>query len=79
MTHSDGNRTRICRNCEKKETVKVGDINGDGVIDTLDLMTLRAYLAGKIETISSAADINGDGTVDALDLAILRKMLVDAE
>lgn len=58
---------------------EAGDANGDGVIDTLDLMTLRAYLAGKIETISTAADINDDGTVDTLDLVILRKMLVGAE
>ena len=57
-------------------TVTLGDISGDGNIDTMDLTLLRKYLAGYTITGSlNAADLNGDGKVDTIDLTLLRKYL----
>ena len=42
----------------------VGDFNGDGTVNTLDVISfLNAWAAG-----DSSADINGDGTVNTLDV-----------
>ena len=53
-------------------TIKTRDLNGDGIIDVLDLATLvRAF--GAVSSSSHwnpAADLTGDGVVDDLDLAL---------
>lgn len=42
----------------------VGDFNGDGTVNTLDVLAfLNAWTAGE-----GSADINGDGTVNTLDV-----------
>ncbi len=43
----------------------VGDINGDGVVNILDLVQVAANFT---ETGENDADVNGDGVVDILDL-----------
>ncbi|QKK06980.1 MAG: hypothetical protein HND58_01580 [Planctomycetota bacterium] len=44
--------------------VCVGDFNGDGTVNTLDVLAfLNAWTAGE-----GSADINGDGTVNTLDV-----------
>lgn len=48
----------------------VGDSNGDGQINTLDLLALLAGF-GDIAEGSAGGDFNGDGTTDTLDLLIL--------
>jgi hypothetical protein len=48
----------------------VGDINGDGQVDGLDLNLLGADWQST-SPVTPAADINGDGIVDGLDLNIL--------
>ncbi len=49
-------------------TPAAADLNGDGVVDGLDLGVL---LASWGPCAGCAADINGDGTVDSFDLAVL--------
>lgn len=51
-------------------TAKVGDLNGDGVVNALDLSTLLSnwYKTGLT---SAQGDLNGDGTVNAFDLSTL--------
>ena len=61
------------------EIVKMGDIDGDGVIDTLDsVKALRHYVGSSCldGPYIKAADVNNDGEVDTLDsLKILRNYL----
>lgn len=56
-----------------------GDINNDGVIDSLDAALLSDYLLGKAaityKNADKTADLNSDGCVDAFDLVLLRKCL----
>ena len=61
---------------EQLKEVK-GDINGDGVLDIIDLSILNKHLIEK-KTINdaqglNAADINKDGVIDIVDLSILNK------
>lgn len=60
-------------------TVKsqVPDVNGDGVIDILDLVRLKKRICGIIGDESAGSfDINGDGDVNSLDLVELQKAII---
>lgn len=66
----------------KVESAVAGDANGDGRVDTVDLIMLRQHLAfmdpiTKVSEIAvkKGADYNTDGVIDALDLAHLRQHL----
>ena len=66
------------------EEMPYGDVNSDGMVDTLDRMILSRYLANWDEydedSISMAvADVNGDGVVDTLDRMILNRHLANWE
>lgn len=61
--------------------VEIGDVNGDGSINSIDFAKLRMYLLGMIEifpntSVHYASDINRDGSVNSLDFAMLRKYLL---
>ena len=55
--------------------VIVGDVNGDGNIDTTDLAELKLNLAGINDEIGEGADLNGDGEINTSDLAELKLVL----
>lgn len=58
----------------------VGDANGDGVVNTKDVLSLRRYLAALSTTIALPnADANGDGAVNTKDVLWLRKTLADLD
>lgn len=60
-------------------TVKsqVPDVNGDGVIDILDLVRLKKRICGIIgDETAGSFDINGDGDLNSLDLAELQKAII---
>ena len=79
---SDG----LCINCGEADPDYVafiyGDVNGDGVINTKDVILLRKYIAAKnpitgecdVE-ISAGADANGDGVINTKDVILLRKYI----
>ena len=53
-------------------TLLAGDINGDGVIDILDLSVVGSQF-GSSSPSPAAADVNGDGIVDIVDFVLLAK------
>lgn len=63
----------------KKQTnpeVKLGDVNGDGVVNALDASAiLKAVVAGT-EVDVKVGDYNADGTVNALDASAILKFVV---
>lgn len=62
----------------KDETFTAGDVNSDGKINAMDILTLKRYLAGYIElseTELKAADVNGDGKVNSRDILALKAMM----
>ena len=57
---------------------KAGDINGDGVIDIRDLISLKKFFVNPSNNIvsSECLDVSGDGRINSADLAALRKKLL---
>jgi len=55
----------------------VGDVNGDGVVNCLDLALVRAAFNTRTGQpgYNAAADINHDGVVNVLDLAMVSKLI----
>ena len=73
----------ICTGCgandpEYKPEIHYGDCNGDGRINTVDLVVLRQYLANwGTEIDQAASDVNCDGRINTVDLVILRQYLAN--
>ncbi|WFR58830.1 dockerin type I domain-containing protein [Anaerocolumna sp. AGMB13025] len=62
-------------------TPKIGDVNADNNIDTLDFTLMKQYLLGIVTDFPAsddmyAADLNGDGSINALDLALMKQYLL---
>ena len=59
--------------------VIIGDLDGDGMVDAKDLITLRDFIL-KISQLAAeempAADVNGDGKVNLADIMSLRKIIL---
>lgn len=78
-----GLQQRTCAHCGKAEEeiiprlgILCGDLDGNGRVNSLDLILLRQHLAGWDVTVDmAAADVNGNGTVNSLDLILLRQHL----
>lgn len=61
------------------ELAVTGDIDGNGIIDIIDLLRVQKHIL-KINTLSgsnyTAADTNKDGTIDIIDLLRVRKHIL---
>ena len=78
----NGEKQRVCMGCgetEREEIPRlgvVGDADGNGVVNVLDLVCLRQYLARwgvAIQLVN--ADCDGNGVINTLDLVLLRQYL----
>ena len=55
-----------------------GDVNGDGIVDVLDIVTMVSIILGEPPTPYQlqAGDLNGDGIIDVLDIvSIINEIL----
>lgn len=60
--------------------VTPGDVNGDGVVNSLDASLVRAYYLGTTTDINvEAADVNGDGVINSLDGSQIRQLYLKSE
>lgn len=65
-------------NVTVEERTLIGDVNEDGIVDTVDAALILKYLAD-VEGVELsardiyAADVNGDGDVDATDASVILK------
>lgn len=59
--------------------VTLGDVNGDGDIDTVDATYILMYLVDNAPEnfVEAAADVNGDGNIDTKDVTAILKSLVE--
>lgn len=61
---------------EVKTVVKIGDVNGDGSVNLMDLKAMKMYVAGMNNQISfQNSDMNGDGVVTIKDVAPLKSLI----
>jgi hypothetical protein len=51
-------------------TLLAGDVNGDGCVDVLDVVTVAAQF-GQTNPDPPCADVNGDGRVDIVDMVLV--------
>ena len=69
----------ICAACGAKDPAYIvyGDFDGDGLINTTDVVLLRRYIAGGygVEISEKAADLNSDGTLNTTDIVLLRRYI----
>lgn len=64
-------------NEKSSNTIILGDVNNDGVINVLDYLVMQKYVLGKSENIDlKSGDLNKDGKINSSDLLLLRKFLV---
>ena len=54
-----------------------GDLNGDGLINTTDVVALRRHIAGGYQSAidEAAADVNADGICNTTDVVTLRRYI----
>ncbi len=61
------------------DSVKIGDVDGDGDRDSTDAVLLKKYLAGirdfNVTINEKACDVNGDGDINVRDAILLLKHL----
>ena len=59
-----------------------GDVNADGVVDSLDALLIMRYSMGLVDETAldlARGDVNGDGVVDSLDALILMRASMGLE
>ncbi len=59
-------------------STKRGDVNADGKVDIIDIVTLQKYLLALKTTIDNdGADLDGNGKIDIFDLGYLKRLVVE--
>jgi len=52
-------------------TGKIGDVNGDGIVDTGDITKVKRIYFG-LDLTTPGADVNGDGFIDTGDITAIK-------
>ncbi|MBE6739644.1 MAG: hypothetical protein E7565_04930 [Ruminococcaceae bacterium] len=79
----DNDEDYICNECfYERPPYVIGDISGDGSVDTTDLAVMKLFLAGIgdiDDTVKVAGDMTGDGQINTTDLAQLKLFLAGVD
>ena len=59
----------------KKNYIGIGDVNGDGIVNAIDLNLMRRAAVGLYDR-NDSMDINADGGFNAIDIILFRRMLI---
>ncbi|MBE6563374.1 MAG: hypothetical protein E7660_06520 [Ruminococcaceae bacterium] len=59
------------------EEYLLGDVTGDGDVTAKDVLKIKRYISGILDTISNAADVNGDGEITSKDTLIIKKIVAN--
>lgn len=68
---------RLSKKVTGAAPIKKGDVNGDGEINTKDIVDLVSYMMGNTTLSLSAADVNGDGKVDITDVLMVSNAIMN--
>lgn len=61
------------------QTYKVGDSNGDGVVNSYDIILVQSkYLGESVEINVTAADVNGDGEINVYDAMLMQDIYLNS-
>ena len=64
-------------NAKSYYTVMIGDVTGEGNINSRDIYLMRDYLFGKAEFTKYqeiSADVNKNGIIDSIDMYMIKKI-----
>ncbi len=64
-----------------EDKLPIGDVDGNGTVNSLDFANMRKYLLGMIDDFMSeedlwVSDVNGDDTFNSIDFAFMRQFLL---
>ena len=80
MLKDSNGATSLVQKAEIEAIVLLGDLNGDGVINVLDVTALANQIAASDTAgLEEVGDINGDGTVNVLDVTALANQISGIE
>ena len=68
---------RLSKKVTGAAPIKKGDVNGDGEVNTKDIIDLVSYMIGNTTLSLSAADVNGDGKVDVADVIMVSNAIMN--
>lgn len=74
--------TEVIYTYRNASDIKIGDVNGDGTVDSVDYFMLRKHLLGSIKATEeqiARMDVNGDGEIDARDYIRLKKIVLSGD
>ena len=63
---------------EDEVVYAAGDANGDGAVNSSDLVLIRRCIAGASVEVVGNADVNGDSIVNSTDVVILARRISGA-
>ena len=72
---------KVIDEIDPEDTILLGDVNSDGVVNGMDALRLKQYLAGQPgKTIHAGnADVTGDGKIDGMDALRLARFLAGVQ